>query len=220
MKYYIIYKTTCKVTEKYYIGMHCTDDLDDGYLGSGKLIKLSIEKYGEAQHTRTVLEFHKTFEDMCTREKAVVTEDVLSDPMCMNLRVGGDGGWMHINSSPVICKKKVETARSQEFRDKRRQEQLDRWSDAQYRESFYQTVRSDEYKLSRSEQMSKIYQDPALLEKMKQMRLGEKNPVFGKKWVYKGEVSAFADINTIDTLLADGWALGRRKDLGIGRKKK
>lgn len=191
--------------------MHCTDDLDDGYLGSGKLIKLSIEKYGEAQHTRTVLEFHQTFEDMCAREKAVVTEDVLADPMCMNLRVGGDGGWMYINSNPAICEKKVETARSQEFRDKRRQEQLDRWSDAQYRESFYQTVRSNEYKLSRSEQMSKIYQDPGLLEKMKQMRLGEKNPAFGKKWVCKDGTSVFARPEDLAALLAEGWALGRRR---------
>lgn len=39
----IIYKTTNLITGKCYIGQHYTD-ADDGYLGSGILILLSIKK--------------------------------------------------------------------------------------------------------------------------------------------------------------------------------
>ena len=35
-QYHFIYKTTNIITERYYYGMHSTDNLEDGYLGSGK----------------------------------------------------------------------------------------------------------------------------------------------------------------------------------------
>ena len=38
-KYHIIYKTTNKINKKYYVGMHSTNKLDDGYLGKGWAVK-------------------------------------------------------------------------------------------------------------------------------------------------------------------------------------
>ena len=37
--YHYIYRTTCLVTGKFYVGMHSTDNLDDGYLGPGKILR-------------------------------------------------------------------------------------------------------------------------------------------------------------------------------------
>ena len=46
MKYYIVYKTTNLVNNMYYVGCHQTDNLNDGYIGSGKYLKRAIKKYG------------------------------------------------------------------------------------------------------------------------------------------------------------------------------
>ena len=46
MTYYLIYKITNLVNCKMYIGKHQTDDIDDEYMGSGKILKRAISKYG------------------------------------------------------------------------------------------------------------------------------------------------------------------------------
>ena len=46
-KYNYIYIITNIVNGKIYIGKHSTDDLNDGYLGSGKKLRLAKNKYGK-----------------------------------------------------------------------------------------------------------------------------------------------------------------------------
>lgn len=90
-KFHVIYKTTCKASGKYYIGMHSTDNLDDGYLGSGTILGHSLRKYGRENHSIEVLEFLFDRESLRKRERQIVCEEVIGDKFCMNLRLGGEG---------------------------------------------------------------------------------------------------------------------------------
>jgi hypothetical protein len=93
--YHYIYKTTNLVNEKYYIGMHSTDNLEDGYVGSGKRLWYSINKYGKENFKCEILEFLPDRNSLKEREKELVNEDILKDKMCMNLKTGGDGGFVN-----------------------------------------------------------------------------------------------------------------------------
>jgi group I intron endonuclease len=91
-KYHYIYKTTNLLTGRYYVGMHSTSNLSDGYLGSGKRLRRAIRKHGKENFQVDILEFHESRDKLVEREKALINEDLIKDPMCMNLKLGGSGG--------------------------------------------------------------------------------------------------------------------------------
>jgi hypothetical protein len=72
--------------------MHSTDDLEDGYFGSGSLLSKSIKKHGKEKHHKEILEHLPSREALKLREKEFVNEELLGDKLCMNLRLGGEGG--------------------------------------------------------------------------------------------------------------------------------
>jgi hypothetical protein len=73
MKHYT-YITTNLVTGKKYIGDHSTDNLNDGYLGSGKIIKESIKKYGRKNFHKEILEFFESKEEAFNAQEKYINE--------------------------------------------------------------------------------------------------------------------------------------------------
>lgn len=85
-----IYKTTNLINKNFYIGMHSTNNLDDGYLGSGLRLRRSIRKYGEQNFKKEILEYCLTREELSKRENEIVNSDLIKDALCMNLMIGGE----------------------------------------------------------------------------------------------------------------------------------
>ena len=101
MTYYYIYQITNLVNNKIYIGVHKTSKLDDGYMGSGKIINSAIEKYSIDNFKKDILEFFETSDAMYAKEKEVVTDEFLLREDTYNLRRGGTGGFDYINKSGI-----------------------------------------------------------------------------------------------------------------------
>jgi hypothetical protein len=97
--YYYLYQITNKVNGKIYVGVHKTKSLDDGYMGSGKVIKRSIAKYGAENFTKDILEFFENAELMYAKEKEIVTDEFLLREDTYNIRRGGTGGFDFINKT-------------------------------------------------------------------------------------------------------------------------
>ncbi len=73
--------------------------MDDGYMGSGKIIKRAIEKHGIDNFKKDILEMFDDSTSMYAREKELVTDEFLLREDTYNLRRGGTGGFDFINKS-------------------------------------------------------------------------------------------------------------------------
>lgn len=88
-KYHYLYKITNQITGEYYYGVHSTNNLKDGYFGSGSMLHANIRDYGKENFIKEILEFFPTRKDLMNEEKRIVNIDKLSDPLCLNIILGG-----------------------------------------------------------------------------------------------------------------------------------
>jgi hypothetical protein len=99
--FYYLYEIRNNLNGKIYVGVHKTTDMNDGYMGSGKVIRRAIIKYGVENFTKRILEQFDNVADMFAREKEVVTDEFLLREETYNLRRGGFGGFEYINKNDL-----------------------------------------------------------------------------------------------------------------------
>lgn len=207
-KHHYIYKTTCQVTGRFYIGMHSTDNLEDGYLGSGKVLGYSIAKHGKENHTKEILEHVITREALKLREAEIVNAELLSQPLNMNLKYGGEGGWDHKPGVSIEKQNFDRLSRSKKSLATRKLRMLD----DEYR-IVYLTKLSVANK-GKKPWLGKKHTDEAC-QKMKDVlnKLGhqqaEKNSQFGSCWVTNGVKPVKIRKEELDEYLLNGYSRGR-----------
>lgn len=202
-KYHFIYKTTNLLNNKYYVGMHSTSNLKDGYLGSGKRLRYSIRKYGESNFKLEILEFFSTREELIKREKELVNEELIQDKNCLNLKPGGSGGWIDkehqkkatreankrrlelLNTNPEFKQKYSERCRERnlkQYREGTRKSTLPNWSGKKHK--------------------------PESIQKMKEIKKGqgkgEANSQYGTFWITDGKTN-----KKTNSEIPEGWYKGR-----------
>ncbi len=98
-KFYIIYEIKNKLNGKKYIGCHMTDNLDDGYMGSGKYLKRAIDKYGMDNFEKSILFLCENEKDMLNKESELVNESIVNSEEFYNISLGGGSNFSHINNN-------------------------------------------------------------------------------------------------------------------------
>jgi len=210
--YHYIYRTTCLVTGKFYVGMHSTDDLDDGYLGSGKILGYSRRKHGDENHKREILELLPTREALKLRETEIVNEQLLADPLNINLKYGGDGGGFLAEKNKVNdFHRKGQAAALEKMRDNLSAMRKRQWLNPSValqatkrnldcgRKLGVATARSVDSIARRKNTFARIGHQQ-----------GVKNSMNGKRWMTNGIVSKPVLIQQMTTYFENGWKLGRK----------
>ena len=89
-----VYETKNIVNGKIYIGVKSSFHFDDGYFGSGKLLKKAIKKYGIKNFEKTLLWVFGTAEEAYSKEREIVNENFVARKDTYNLATGGKGGYL------------------------------------------------------------------------------------------------------------------------------
>ena len=89
-KYNYVYLITNLVNGKQYVGKHSTDNLKDGYMGSGKLIRKAEQKYGIENFSKEYLAFCDKEEKLNWFEQYYIKK-FKTFGEGYNLTAGGDG---------------------------------------------------------------------------------------------------------------------------------
>lgn len=203
-KFHYIYKIV-RDDGKYYIGMHSTDNLEDGYFGSGKRITRSIKKHGLVRHTKTVLEFLPSRLLLKEREKELITNEVRNDDKCFNIAPGGGGGWVgNPNSLIPLLDPEVRARASKNagITVKRRMAE-----DADYavrmRKSLQERMKP-EFTFA-----GKRHSEETKQKMRKPKNVGESNSQFGTCWVTNGKPIKIRK-EQLDEYIRNGYSLGRK----------
>lgn len=101
--YHIVYLTTNLVNKKFYVGVHSTYNLDDGYLGSGHTLSRAVKKYGKDNFKRDILYFCLDRHEAIYYETIIVDESFIDRIDTYNLQHGGSSKHPH-RSEEVIQK--------------------------------------------------------------------------------------------------------------------
>lgn len=91
-KFYTVYKTTNILNGKFYIGVHGTNNINDYYIGSGKILKEAIKKYSKENFKKEILFVFDSHEEAFKKENELVNETLLNSELCYNCKIGGEGG--------------------------------------------------------------------------------------------------------------------------------
>ena len=90
--FYTIYRITNKINNKFYIGKHQSVSPVDNYFGSGIAITNAIKLHGKDNFTKEILFTFSNNKEMDAKERELVTEELVNDPNCYNIGIGGEGG--------------------------------------------------------------------------------------------------------------------------------
>jgi len=114
-KYHYVYIITNNINGKQYIGDHTTDNLEDNYMGSGKLLHEAYKKHGKNNFSKKILEnFDSRYEAFKAQKKYIKKYDTLY-PNGYNLHKSGGRDPLRFDNSPEKLKEYLEDLKTTSF---------------------------------------------------------------------------------------------------------
>lgn len=190
--------------------MRSTCNLDDGYMGSGKRLRYSLRKHGIENHSKEILEYFDSRELLIEAEKKAITPEMITDNNCMNLKSGGEGGFI----SEEQQRYRSECA-GKKFSEMRKN---DLELDKNYREKLSIAISEGYNNGTREKKWGKDWTGCKHTEETKRKKSvlmkgkydGVNHPQYGMCWITKDVINKKIKKEDLDSFIKEGWVKGRK----------
>lgn len=196
-KFHYLYKIT-RFDGKYYFGIHSTDNLEDGYFGSGTYLWKSLNRHGKEKHSKEILEFFETRQASKDKEKLLITNEMRADIKCMNIAPGGGGGFVDEQHQ-----RKCATAGG-----KVGGKIAGKLNGRLNFQKGHQTMKENGTLFTRG-MLGKLHSAESKL-KMSESGSGRNNSQFGSRWMTKSGSLVMVKSHEIQSFLDQGFSFGRK----------
>ena len=191
-----IYKTTCLINGKIYVGKHEGSE-SDNYLGSGTVFEFALKKYGRKNFKREILRRCETLHELRIWEHVFIKKYHAQDPSIGYNKADGDVNTSEYNPAKLpevrekLLIKNRQTTRDPEYR--RRHSEIMKEYYKTHSATFTGKHHSEETKEKiRQRRLGSVAYNKGVpaseeqkkkqSEKMKGRYVGEKNPNYGHRW--------------------------------------
>lgn len=201
--YGYVYLTENIINHKLYVGQHKSKEFDENYKGSGKLIKLAINKYGYENFTVKILKECSSKEELDKEEihQIKIFREKFGKDRLYNIVDGGNFsntygmlGKHHTEESKLkssISNKgqvRTEATKNKLSKNHFSKKGINYWSGRRHKESSRELI-------------SKNHADVS----------GKNNPMYGRKSRYmnNGSINKMIVLDKVDEYLKLGWKFGK-----------
>jgi hypothetical protein len=176
-------------------------------LGSGKRLRYSVNKYGVENHKREILEFLDSRNELTKREREIVNLNEIAKEECMNLMVGGKGGFISEDQQ------KLRSSAGGRAAKEKRKNDLSLFKAHSERSSKSMKKNHEEGKINYNTFFGKKHSEETkkmISEIKKGKNLGNLNSQFGTCWITKEGINKKIKKEEINTFIQQGWVKGRK----------
>jgi len=227
-KHNIVYKTTNLVNQNIYIGIHSTNDLHDGYMGSGTVLMAAMKKHGKENFSKTVLFDFPTRKEALNKEREIVNVDFVCQNNVYNIKEGGCGNssydTLNLWKNPEYREKVIASSFARVWHDKDFQERrIEAVKRPESREKMSKSAKRvgalEHIKESRSKHSKEMWENPE-----HQQNMSKKTKAFMTGTVFVHNDTLQRNTRIKETELSDhlekGWKRGLKKEYSKKRQPK
>lgn len=227
-KFFVVYQIINLINNNIYIGIHCTYNVSDKYMGSSKYLKKDIKELGKQNFEKIILHVFDNKEDMINKEAEIVNYGFCYRLDTYNRMIGGTNNGLTIDmvsvkdkdgkgyrvyrddpryiSGELVANRKGNTVLSDKLKN---DSEFEIKFKKQAGDNFRKAHKAGKIKYDVFKGKKHSVESKNKMSEKASLRKGKLNSQFGSCWITKAGENKKIKKEELQNWIIQGWAKGR-----------